>query len=149
MDRMRPFSPADKRRWLWRALPVGGLLLFGSYLAPWYRVAEPPAVLAGWQFLGAVMWSEPPNLLLQPLLDVSVFWPLLVGALAFAFWTWGFPPRPWMRGMAALGFPLLGAMGFWFAGVEAVPLWGLGVAALGYGAVLAGTWGLGRTRPFV
>lgn len=142
-----PFS-TEKRRWLWRALPLGGLLLFGSYLLPWYWVAEPAGVLAGWQFLGAVMWSEHPNLLLQPFLDVGAFWPLWVGALAFAFWTWGFPPRKWMRGMAALGFPLLGAMRFWFVGLEATPLWGLGVAALGYGTVLVGTWGLGRTRPF-
>lgn len=145
---MKRLSPTEKRRWLWRALPVGGLLLFGSYLLPWYWVAEPPGVLSGWQFLGAVMWSEHPNPLLQSLVDVGVFWPLGVGALAFTFWTWGFPRRGWMRGMAALGFPFLGAMGLWFVGLEAAPLWGLEVAALGYGMVLAGTWGLGRTRPF-
>ncbi|MGC8838934.1 MAG: hypothetical protein ACP5UM_11010 [Anaerolineae bacterium] len=144
---MRRPLPAETRRWLWHALVVGGLLLFASYLPPWYRLAEPPGVLAGWQFLGAVMWSEHPNFLLQPLFDVAVFWPLVVGAMAFAFRTWGFPPRGWMRGMAALGFPLLGAMRWWFTGLEAVPQWGLGVAALGYGVVLAGTWGLGRTRP--
>lgn len=144
---MKRLLSAEKRRWLWHALVVGGLLLFGSYLSPWYRVAEPPGVLPGWQFLGAVMWSEHPNPLLQPLFDVGAFWPLVVGTLAFTFWTWGFPPRWFMRGMAALGIPLLGAMGFWFAGLKAAPLWGLGLAVLGYGMVLAGTWGLGRTRP--
>lgn len=144
---MKRLSPTEKRRWLWHALPLGGVLLIAAYFSPWYQVAQPVGLLSGWRFLGVVMWSEHPNPLLQPLFDVCAFWPLLTGALAFFFWTWGFPPRWWMRGMAALGVPLLAAGAFWFAGSEVSPLWGLSVVTLGYGLVLAGTWGVGRTRP--
>lgn len=144
---MKRLASPEERRRLWHALPVGGLLLIAAYFLPWYQATEPVGLLSGWRFLGSVMWSEHPNPLLQPFFDVCAFWPLLTGALAFFFWTWGFPPRWWMRGMAGLGLPLLGMMRFWFAGLAAIPLWGLGVVALGYGTVLVGTWGAGSTRP--
>lgn len=142
----KALGPRGKRR-LWHLLPVGGVVLFGSYFAPWYWVVGPDVTYTGWWLLREIMWSQAPSPILQNVSDLAILWPLLSGALAFFHWTWGSPSRRVMRVLLVVGLGLLAATRAWFGALEVRVQPGIGLAVVGYLAVLTGSWGVGRTRP--